>query len=115
MLVRKHMQREALVAIVGEPNVGKSTMLNKITSERQALTSAVAGTTRDRFYAATTWNGVDFTLVDTAGIILDQRNELEKNVQKQVEIALQEADLILYLVDGKKNPESFNRNILSKI
>ncbi len=104
-----------MVAIVGEPNVGKSTLLNKIVEQRIALTSDVAGTTRDRFYAPTFWNGVDFTLVDTAGIIFDQKDELEKNVQKQVEIALQEADLILYVIDGKKNPESLDRNILLKL
>lgn len=107
--------KEALVAIVGEPNVGKSTILNKIVAQRIALTSAVAGTTRDRFYAPTEWNGIDFTLVDTAGIILEQRDELEKNVQKQVQIALQEADVILYVLDGKKNPESVNRNIMLKL
>src|SRR6266404_6442556 len=106
---------EALVAIVGEPNVGKSTILNKIVAERMALTSKVAGTTRDRFYAPTTWNGIDFTLVDTAGIILEQRDELEKNVQKQVKIALQQADYIIYVVDGKKNPESINRAILKDL
>lgn len=106
---------EALVAIVGEPNVGKSTILNKIVAERMALTSTVAGTTRDRFYATTTWNGIDFTLVDTAGIILEQRDELEKNVQKQVKIALAQADFIIYVVDGKKNPESINRAILNDL
>jgi GTP-binding protein len=107
--------REALVAIVGEPNAGKSTLLNKILEERIALTSNVAGTTRDRFYAPTFWNGIDFTLVDTAGIVLDQRDELEKNVQKQVDIALQEADLILYVLDGKKGPEALDRNVLLKL
>ncbi|GAC1413505.1 MAG: ribosome biogenesis GTPase Der [Candidatus Doudnabacteria bacterium] len=107
--------REAIVAIVGEPNAGKSTLLNKILEQRIALTSEVAGTTRDRFYAGTFWNDIDFTLVDTAGIIFEQRDELEKNVQKQVEIALQEADLILYVLDGKKSPESLDRNILLKL
>ncbi|MDB4939654.1 MAG: GTPase Der [Candidatus Doudnabacteria bacterium] len=107
--------REAIVAIVGEPNVGKSTLLNKILEQRIALTSNVAGTTRDRFYAPAFWNDVDFTLVDTAGIIFEQREELEKNIQKQVEIALQEADLILYVLDGKKSPETLDRNILLKL
>ncbi|MBU6447231.1 ribosome biogenesis GTPase Der [Patescibacteria group bacterium] len=107
--------REALVAIVGEPNVGKSTLLNRIISQRAALTSNVAGTTRDRFYAPASWNGIDFTLVDTAGIILEQRDELEKNVQKQVEIAISEADLILFVADGKNPPQSLNRSILQKL
>lgn len=107
--------KEPLVAIVGEPNVGKSTLLNKLVSQRLALTTAIAGTTRDRFYASASWNGVDFTLVDTAGIILEQRDELEKNVQKQVRIALAEADVIVYVLDGKKSPESINRNILNDL
>jgi GTPase len=107
--------REAIVAIIGEPNVGKSTLLNKIVKERLALTSPVAGTTRDRFYASTDWNGLEFSLVDTAGIILEQREELEKNIQKQVDIALQEADVILYVLDGKKGPDSINRSVLQKI
>jgi len=108
-------QRQALVAIVGEPNVGKSTLLNRITARRQALVSDVAGTTRDRFYADTSWNGVDFTLIDTAGIMLEQHDELEKNVQKQVQIALAEADLILYVIDGKLPPENINRTILTSL
>lgn len=107
--------KEPLVAIVGEPNVGKSTLLNKLVSQRLALTTAVAGTTRDRFYASASWNGVDFTLVDTAGIILEERDELEKNVQKQVRIALDQADVIVYVLDGKKSPESINRNILNDL
>ena len=111
----KPQTRQALVAIIGEPNVGKSTILNRLISERAALVSGVAGTTRDRFYADTTWNGVDFTLIDTAGIILEQRDELEKSVQKQVKVALQQADLILYVVDGKRPPVSADRDILRDI
>ncbi len=107
--------REPLVAIVGEPNVGKSTLLNKIVEQRAALTSNVAGTTRDRFYAPAFWNDISFTLVDTAGIILDQRDELEQNVQKQVDIAIQEADLILYVLDGKLEAESLDRAVLQKL
>ncbi len=105
----------AFVAIVGEPNVGKSTIINKILAQRVALTSSVAGTTRDRFYAPTSWNGLDFILVDTAGIIPEQRDELEKNVQKQVEIALKQADLIVLVVDGKKGVQNFNRQLLQKL
>ena len=107
--------RQAIVAIIGEPNVGKSTLLNKIIAERAALTSNIAGTTRDRFYATTSWNGIDFNLVDTAGIILEQNGELEANTQKQVQVALKEADVILYVLDGKLDPKSMNRQILQML
>ncbi len=107
--------KQAFVAIVGEPNVGKSTIINKILAQRVALTSAVAGTTRDRFYAPTSWNAMDFVFIDTAGIVPEQRDELEKNVQKQVDVAIKQADLILYVIDGKKDPQSFNRIILQKL
>ena len=71
------MKQLPIVAIVGEPNVGKSTLLNKIAGQRIAVTSTVAGTTRDRQYIDTSWNGVDFTLVDTAGITFNNKQELE--------------------------------------
>ncbi len=112
---------EALVAIIGEPNAGKSTLLNKIIAQRLALTSNIAGTTRDRFYASTSWNGMDFTLIDTAGIVLDsgeqkaEQKELEKNVQAQVQVAIDQADLILYVIDGKRAPQSLNRAVLQKL
>lgn len=111
--------REAYVAIVGEPNVGKSTLLNKIVSQRAALATDVPGTTRDRFYAPSSWNGIDFTLIDTAGIIPadmnDERNELEHNVQKQAEIALAQADVVIYVVDSKQPAENVNRNVLKLV
>jgi GTP-binding protein len=107
--------REAFVAIVGEPNVGKSTLLNRIVSQRVALATSTPGTTRDRFYAPSVWNGIDFMMIDTAGIILDRRDELEKNVQKQAEIALDQADVLIYVVDGKQPPERVDREVLRMI
>lgn len=107
--------REAYVAIVGEPNVGKSTLLNRIISQRVALATKYPGTTRDRFYAPTVWNGIDFMVIDTAGIILEQRDELEKNVQKQAEIALDQADVLVYVVDGKQPIERVDREVLRMI
>jgi GTP-binding protein len=95
-----------IVAIIGSPNTGKSTLFNKILERRQALTYPEAGTTRDRAYGLTTWNGLSFYLVDTAGIINRPDSELEKNVQKQTQIAKDEADLILLVVDGKTPPAS---------
>jgi GTPase len=90
-----------LVAIIGLPNSGKSTFFNKTLSRHAALTYPEAGTTRDRHYGLTTWNGYDFILVDTAGIDRRPDSELERNVQKQTAIAKDEADLIILMSDGK--------------
>lgn len=103
-----------LVAIVGLPNAGKSTLLNKISGNTLAVTSDIAGTTRDRQYIDTAWNGVHFTMVDTAGLTLDIADELEKNVVKQIEIALQEADVVIFVVDGKELRASLPQTTLKK-
>jgi GTP-binding protein len=95
-----------LVAIIGLPNSGKSTFFNKVLSNRKALTYPEAGTTRDRSYGLTQWNGMSFFLIDTAGIIQRPDSELERNVQKQTAIALEEADLILLVVDGQTHPSN---------
>lgn len=92
-----------LVAIIGLPNVGKSTFFNKVLEQKKALVYPEAGTTRDRHYGLTSWNGVDFYLVDTAGLARPG-SELEQNIQKQSQIAIDEADIILLLVDGKTLP-----------
>lgn len=107
-------KRLPIVAIVGEPNVGKSTLLNKIAGTRAAVTSKVAGTTRDRQYIDSIWNGVDFTMVDTAGITYGNKQELEAELVAQIEYALEEADLILFVVDGKEDPSSIDRKALIK-
>ena len=77
-----------IVAIVGLPNVGKSTLMNKIAGNRLAVTSEISGTTRDRQYCDASWNGADFTLVDTAGMSLSSKDGLENSMNKQIEIAL---------------------------
>lgn len=107
-------QRLPIVAIVGEPNVGKSTLLNKIAGTRLAVTSEVAGTTRDRQYVDTVWNGVDFTLVDTAGITFGNKQELEAELAQQIDRALIEADLILFVVDSKSDAGTIDRKALVK-
>ncbi len=89
-----------LVAIIGLPNAGKSTLFNKVLETKKALTHQEAGTTRDRHYGLTAWNGLSFYLVDTAGLARPN-SPLEKNIQKQTAIALEESDLILLVVDGK--------------
>lgn len=103
-----------IVAIVGEPNVGKSTLLNKISGDRSAITSKVSGTTRDRQYIDTAWNGVEFTLVDTAGITFGQNDLLENKLNDQIEVAVKEAKLILFVVDKKAGSESVDRKTILK-
>ncbi len=104
-----------IVALVGQPNAGKSTLLNKITGRSLAVTSAVAGTTRDRQYIDTAWNGAAFTLVDTAGLGFDHGGDLEKNVGKQIDVALTEADVIIFVADGKEGVMAVDKTVLKKI
>jgi GTP-binding protein len=104
-----------LVAIIGLPNAGKSTFFNKVLSRRAALTYPEEGTTRDRAYGLTDWNGMNFYLIDTAGIKQRPDSDLEKNIQKQTEIALDEADLIILMVDGKTEPSNKDFAVGSKL
>lgn len=88
-----------LVAIVGRPNVGKSTLFNRLTQTRQAIVTETAGTTRDRQYGKVLWNGEEFSLVDTGGWVVNSDDVMEDEINKQVEIAMEEADVILFVVD----------------
>jgi GTP-binding protein len=89
------------VAVVGFPNVGKSTLINRLVGGREAVTSPEPGVTRDRKRLATEWNGLAFELVDTGGIDLDDEAELARDVQAQARLAIAEADAILMVVDGR--------------
>jgi GTP-binding protein len=88
-----------LVAIVGRPNVGKSTLFNRLTQTRQAIVTDVAGTTRDRQYGKVNWGGQEFSLVDTGGWVVNSDDVMEDEINKQVNIAIEESDLILFVVD----------------
>lgn len=88
-----------LVAIVGRPNVGKSTLFNRLTNSRKAIVSEEAGTTRDRQYGKCEWNGKEFSVVDTGGWVVNSDDIFEEEIRKQVVIATEEADLVLFLVD----------------
>lgn len=90
-----------LVAIVGRPNVGKSTLFNRLTGTRQAIVSDEAGTTRDRQYGKCEWGKQEFSLVDTGGWVVNSDDIFEEEIRKQVILATQEADVILFLVDVK--------------
>ena len=88
-----------LVAIVGRPNVGKSTLFNRLTQSRQAIVNETAGTTRDRQYGKVDWEGREFSIVDTGGWIVNSEDIFEEEINKQVAIAIEEADVILFVVD----------------
>ena len=88
-----------LVAIVGRPNVGKSTLFNRLTKTRHAIVSDVAGTTRDRQYGKCEWNGKEFSVVDTGGWVVNSDDVFEGAIRDQVRVATEEADLVLFLVD----------------
>lgn len=89
-----------LIAIVGRPNVGKSTLFNRLTQTRSAIVDNTAGTTRDRQYGKVDWNGQEFSIVDTGGWVVNSEDVFEEEINKQVEIAIEEADVILFVVDS---------------
>lgn len=89
-----------LVAIVGRPNVGKSTLFNRLTQSRTAIVDPTAGTTRDRQYGRVDWNGKDFSIVDTGGWVVNSEDIFEGEINKQVELAIEQADEILFVVDA---------------
>ena len=88
-----------IVAVVGRPNVGKSTLFNRLTESRDAIVDEVAGVTRDRHYGKAIWNGVEFSVVDTGGYVVNSDDIFEEEIRKQVIIAIEEADSILFVVD----------------
>ena len=89
-----------MIAIVGRPNVGKSTLFNRLTQTRTAIVDSTAGTTRDRQYGRVDWNGKDFSIVDTGGWVVNSEDIFEGEINKQVELAIEQADEILFVVDA---------------
>lgn len=89
----------SIVAIVGRPNVGKSTFFNRLIQRREAIVDAISGVTRDRHYGKSDWNGKEFSLIDTGGYILGSDDVFEAEIDKQVELAIDEADAIIFMVD----------------
>ncbi|MBQ1836007.1 MAG: 50S ribosome-binding GTPase, partial [Paludibacteraceae bacterium] len=100
-----------LVAIVGRPNVGKSTLFNRLTQTRRAIVSENAGTTRDRQYGKSDWGGQEFSVVDTGGWVSNSEDVFENEIKRQVTIAVEEADVILFVVDGSTGLTSMDEEI----
>ena len=88
-----------IVAIVGRPNVGKSTLFNRLIQRREAIVDSVSGVTRDRNYGKSEWNGKEFSVIDTGGYIRGSDDVFEAEIRKQVELAIDEADVIIFVVD----------------
>lgn len=89
----------SIVAIVGRPNVGKSTFFNRLIQRREAIVDSVSGVTRDRHYGKSDWNGKSFSLIDTGGYVVGSDDIFEAEIDKQVELAIEEADVIIFMVD----------------
>ena len=106
-----------IVAIVGRPNVGKSTLFNRLTESRKAIVDEASGVTRDRQYGKGNWGGKEFTLIDTGGYVKGSDDEFEGEIRKQVEIALEEANVIIFVVDvavGITDLDNVVANLLRK-
>jgi len=100
-----------IVAIVGRPNVGKSTLFNRLTESRKAIVDETSGVTRDRQYGKSDWNGKKFSLIDTGGYVMGGDDEFESEIRKQVRLAIEEADTILFLVDAREGLSPMDEDV----
>lgn len=108
----------SIVAVVGRPNVGKSTFFNRLIQRRDAIVDAVSGVTRDRHYGKSEWNGREFSLIDTGGYVVGSDDIFEAEIDKQVELAIEEADVIVFMVDveaGVTGMDEDVANLLRKV
>ena len=101
----------SIVAIVGRPNVGKSTFFNRLIQKRDAIVDSQSGVTRDRHYGYSFWNGKDFTVIDTGGFMLGGEDNFEKEINTQVMIAIEEADIVVFVVDVETGINSMDNEI----
>lgn len=111
------MSTKPIVAVVGRPNVGKSTFVNRIVGARQSIVDDQPGVTRDRIYFDVEWQNKHFTLIDTGGIIPGDEDEIMLNIFTQAKVACEEAEKIIFLVDGKDgiNPVDYDiANVLRR-
>jgi len=100
-----------IVAIVGRPNVGKSTLFNRITQTRQAIVHESSGVTRDRHYGKAFWNGYEFSMIDTGGYITDSEDVFEEEIRKQITLAIEEADVIIFAVDVESGVTDLDKTV----
>lgn len=100
-----------ILAIVGRPNVGKSTLFNRLVGQRQAIVEETSGVTRDRHYGKSDWNGIGFSVIDTGGYVVGSEDIFEEEIRKQVDLALTEADVILFLVDVRDGVTDLDKDV----
>lgn len=100
-----------ILAIVGRPNVGKSTLFNRLTKTRRAIVSSEAGTTRDRQYGRSEWNGKEFSVIDTGGWVVNSEDIFEGEINRQVDLAIREADVVLLVVDVNEGVTQFDAEV----
>lgn len=100
-----------ILAIVGRPNVGKSTFFNRLTQSRQAIVEETSGVTRDRHYGKSDWNGIDFTVIDTGGYVVGSDDIFEEEIRKQVTLAIEESDAIIFMVDVKSGLTGMDEDV----
>jgi len=101
----------SIVAIVGRPNVGKSTFFNRLIQRREAIVDAVSGVTRDRHYGKSDWNGKEFSLIDTGGYVVGSDDVFEAEIDKQVELAIDEADAIIFMVEVESGVTGMDEDV----
>ncbi|MBN1144737.1 MAG: ribosome biogenesis GTPase Der [Bacteroidales bacterium] len=102
-----------IVAIVGRPNVGKSTLFNRLIEKREAIVHETSGVTRDRHYGKSIWNGVEFSVIDTGGYVEGSDDVFEEEIRKQVLLAIEEADLLVFLVDVREGITEMDKTVAS--
>ena len=100
-----------ILAIVGRPNVGKSTLFNRLTKTRRAIVNDTAGTTRDRQYGKSEWCGKEFSVIDTGGWVVNSDDTFESEINRQVNLAIKEADVILLVVDVNAGVTQFDMEV----
>lgn len=100
-----------IVAIVGRPNVGKSTLFNRLFGERQAIIDDTSGVTRDRIYGFSEWNGKSFTIIDTGGFVQHSDDVFESAIRQQVKMAIDEANAIIFMVDVTTGITDFDAQV----
>jgi len=104
-----------IVAIVGRPNVGKSTLFNRLTDSRDAIVDEISGVTRDRNYGSCNWNGIDFSVIDTGGYVENSDDLFEGEINKQVMLAIEESDIILFMVDVSSGIHELDKAVASML